>query len=295
MKTLLVEAIIAILLSIGICLISFREIGRFLFRKRYIWRSKAEKRNQGRTSHIKTFFRVTLVLSILIGIITPFWSERILGQIVIHVKFPDDWADMSSQQKQNHIDSLLSSNIRFSLLPETSQLKIREDLRKKYVTAKRWKITDSKTGKSIFVIGDAPPTQQDKIELLLEAERRGILPKEKRGLLEEARRRELLTERAEIFDADAARKAGYSNQEIISYLTKSRKFDVEGARKAGHTEEDIIKYLSSKPPDVIIQPGWIESSLLGFVGFASIWLIYLFIRWVIVAFIIGGFRHEANL
>lgn len=129
----------------------------------------------------KGFFRLTLVLSILIGIITPFAHEWILGEIVIRIKFPDGWADMSSQQKQSHIDSLLSNNIRFSLLPETSQLKIRKDL------------------------------------------------------------------------------------SLLSYRA-----------------------------NVIIQPGWRELSLLAFIGFAFPWLIYLFIRWVIVAFIIGGFRHKAN-
>ena len=31
------------------------------------------------------------------------------------------------------------------------------------------------------------------------------------------------------------------------------------------------------------------------IGFISVWLVYVFIRWVIVAFIIGGFKHKANL
>lgn len=29
-------------------------------------------------------------------------------------------------------------------------------------------------------------------------------------------------------------------------------------------------------------------------GFISIWIVYAFIRWVVIAFIIGGFRHKAN-
>jgi hypothetical protein len=42
------------------------------------------------------------------------------------------------------------------------------------------------------------------------------------------------------------------------------------------------------------EAGWRELSLLAFVGFASPWLINLFIRWVIIAFIVGGFKDKTN-
>jgi len=187
----------------------------------------------------KGFFRVTLVLSILIGIITPFWFERIVGQIVIHVKFPDDWADMSSQQKQNHIDSLLSNNIRFSLLSETSQLKIREDLRKEYST---------------------------KVEMLLQDFRKKYPEYDD---LDDLTLAEKLANKFPEY-SDLARKVGILNE------AKRRKL------------------LTPNPLDVFMQPGWKESSLLGFLGFASIWLIYLFIRWVIIAFVIGGFKDKTS-
>ena len=34
-------------------------------------------------------------------------------------------------------------------------------------------------------------------------------------------------------------------------------------------------------------------SIMG-IGFASCWLVYAFIRWIVVAFIIEGFRYKAN-
>lgn len=39
---------------------------------------------------------------------------------------------------------------------------------------------------------------------------------------------------------------------------------------------------------------WRELSLSAFVGFASPWFLYLFIRWVVIAFIIGGFKGKRN-
>jgi len=40
--------------------------------------------------------------------------------------------------------------------------------------------------------------------------------------------------------------------------------------------------------------GWIELASLAFIGFASPWIVYLFIRWVVVGFIVGGFRDKTN-
>lgn len=52
----------------------------------------------------------------------------------------------------------------------------------------------------------------------------------------------------ENFDVEAARKAGYSDDEILSHLTSTRKFDVDGAVKAGYSKPDIIVHLSSAAP-----------------------------------------------
>jgi hypothetical protein len=38
--------------------------------------------------------------------------------------------------------------------------------------------------------------------------------------------------------------------------------------------------------------GWRELTLLGFGGFAFVWLIYLFVRWIIIGFIVSGFKGK---
>lgn len=49
------------------------------------------------------------------------------------------------------------------------------------------------------------------------------------------------------FDFDGARKAGYSDQEISSYLGESNpNFDVEAAVKSGYTPEEVNSYLSEQ-------------------------------------------------
>jgi len=49
------------------------------------------------------------------------------------------------------------------------------------------------------------------------------------------------------FDVNAARQAGYSDDEILSHLTSSRNFDVNGALQAGYSKADIIQHLASTP------------------------------------------------
>jgi hypothetical protein len=46
------------------------------------------------------------------------------------------------------------------------------------------------------------------------------------------------------FDVEAARKSGYTDDEIIGHLTQTRKFDVPGALQAGYSNADIIRHLS---------------------------------------------------
>jgi hypothetical protein len=49
------------------------------------------------------------------------------------------------------------------------------------------------------------------------------------------------------FDVQGARKAGYSDPEIVDFLAQERKFDVAGARQAGHSDADILRHLTSPP------------------------------------------------
>ena len=50
------------------------------------------------------------------------------------------------------------------------------------------------------------------------------------------------------FDFEAATQAGYSDDEILEYLTQSRAFDVEGALQSGYSKAEVIEYLSTSGP-----------------------------------------------
>ena len=49
------------------------------------------------------------------------------------------------------------------------------------------------------------------------------------------------------FDVNAARQAGYSDDEIIAHLTQTRNFDVQGAQRAGYSSAEIVDHLASTP------------------------------------------------
>lgn len=49
------------------------------------------------------------------------------------------------------------------------------------------------------------------------------------------------------FDAEAAKKSGYSDAEIADYLGQQSKFDVPGARKSGYSDGEIVAHLTAKP------------------------------------------------
>lgn len=63
------------------------------------------------------------------------------------------------------------------------------------------------------------------------------------------------------FDVDAARKAGYSDDEILKHLTESRKFDISGALQSGYSKSDIIQHLAStsasQPSAAAPQESWL--------------------------------------
>jgi len=45
------------------------------------------------------------------------------------------------------------------------------------------------------------------------------------------------------FNVEAAKKSGYSDSEIASYLAKDANFDIEGAKKSGYSDPEIIQHL----------------------------------------------------
>src|SRR5438270_40577 len=59
------------------------------------------------------------------------------------------------------------------------------------------------------------------------------------------------------FDVNAARQAGYSDDEILSHLTQTRNFDVNSAIQSGYSKAAIINHLSGAPgprPDFAQNP-----------------------------------------
>ncbi|HUL37924.1 MAG TPA: hypothetical protein VLW47_09565 [Thermodesulfobacteriota bacterium] len=143
----------------------------------------------------KGFFRLTLVVSIIVGIMAPCLNKLLLPRSSITVEFPEDWKSEYLQGKPKSIVDLLVKNSEFQKLSKMQQLNIKRQFEKDI----------------------------RKIEYVL--------------------------------------KGGYGkNLSSIRYT---------------------------------FHPRWRELSLLAFIGFASPWLIYLFIRWVIVAFIFRGFRGRS--
>jgi len=81
----------------------------------------------------KDFFRFTLVLSILIGAITPLCYEWFFDKCEINVDLPENWKRMSTQEKLDSLGGLLSKDTPFFLLSEIKQLNVRRQLKKMIV------------------------------------------------------------------------------------------------------------------------------------------------------------------
>ncbi len=71
---------------------------------------------------------------------------------------------------------------------------------------------------------------------------------------------------ADSFNVDAARKAGYSDDEILSHLTTSRKFDIAGALNGGYSKPEIIQHLSSSPAVIKDAPQEQEGAFSRFIS-----------------------------
>lgn len=85
------------------------------------------------------------------------------------------------------------------------------------------------------------------------------------------------------FDVAGARKAGYSDDDILQHLTSTRNFDVSGAVKAGYSKPEIIDHLASTPAPNVDKPApkatfslsnlasdaWENGPIQGFVNLAK--------------------------
>lgn len=92
--------------------------------------------NKGKKMNIKRgFFRLSLVLSILIGTMAPFCHEWIFDETsVVDANLPDKWENKSPQEKLSSIDSLLLDNSKFFALPKIEQLNIRRQLKESIIS-----------------------------------------------------------------------------------------------------------------------------------------------------------------
>ncbi len=80
--------------------------------------------------------KFTLLLSILVGVIPPILHERFFNKNEIDVTLPDNWNQISTQEKLDRLDELLSKNTPLPLLSEIKQLNIRRHLKKMIVDNK---------------------------------------------------------------------------------------------------------------------------------------------------------------
>jgi hypothetical protein len=81
----------------------------------------------------KGFFRSVLVFSILAGTIPLLCHEWFFDKTEVDVTLPENWKRMSTQERLDSLDGLLSRNEAFFLLSKIKQLRIRGQLRKMIV------------------------------------------------------------------------------------------------------------------------------------------------------------------
>ena len=84
----------------------------------------------------KSLFRFTWVLSILVGAMLPLCHEWFLDKNEVNVTLPENWKQMSTPEKLNSLDGLLSKNTAFLPLSKIKQLNIRKQLTKMVVGKK---------------------------------------------------------------------------------------------------------------------------------------------------------------
>lgn len=56
------------------------------------------------------------------------------------------------------------------------------------------------------------------------------------------------------FDVESARKAGYSEAEIVDFLGNENKFDVKAARASGYTDTELVSHLTAAPTPQVAKP-----------------------------------------
>jgi hypothetical protein len=77
----------------------------------------------------KNYFRFTLVLSVLVGVIIPFCHEW-FDQSEVDGELPENWKRMSIQEKLNNVDGLFSKKATFLPLSKIKRLTIPRQFKK---------------------------------------------------------------------------------------------------------------------------------------------------------------------
>jgi hypothetical protein len=81
----------------------------------------------------KGLFRLVVVLSILVGAITPLCHKWFFDEMEVNISLPENWKGMSIQERLYSLDGLLSRDATVPLVTKIKQLNIRRQLRKMIV------------------------------------------------------------------------------------------------------------------------------------------------------------------
>lgn len=231
----------------------------------------------------KGFFRLTLVLSFLCGILTLYFPDNIFEHPTFRkskhrtVKIPllSDWGDKTRQEKLDIIDKLDTK------LRDWQKKRIQEEEEeRKKAAEEREKIAEEweKAGLNPWMT-----TVGELIKINKEREKRGLPPLPLRPF---------------------PRIPGVGIVDIvyIDYykLSPKEKLNVKKQLRGKITsgEKEMPKDKGRRNYYVSLSPDWKKISFLILttftMGFASVWLIYAFIRWVVIGFIMGGFKYKST-
>ena len=236
----------------------------------------------------KGFFRLTLVLSFLFGIMTLYFSEDIfkdpvLGEGVykkVKIPLPSGWRDKILQEKLDMIDELDTKmrDWETKRIQEEKEKEKKADEQREKADEQREKV-QKKREKAGPTITPAPPgvrippsfgTPDTSVEDAQES-------------LDELRERMSGSVYIDYYKLSPKEKLNVKKQlrmEIIS------------------DEKEMPKHRRGRNYYVSLAPDWKKISftiLAQFtIGFALVWLIYAFIRWVIIGFIMGGFKYKST-
>ena len=81
----------------------------------------------------ENLLKLSLILSILIGVMIPVFHERFFDPINVDVHLPENWRRMSTQEKLDCMGGLLSADTPFPLLAKIRQWNIKKQFKKMIV------------------------------------------------------------------------------------------------------------------------------------------------------------------